>query len=150
MTTVVDYRPPRIAQALVLAAVALNWLTPMHNWLLWQNGWVGTVLGVCGCVVMIAAWCQFRMDGVAICPTAHSSRLITYGIYGVTRNPMYLGMSAMLLGLAAVVGTLPFYLCALVFFSIMHWRFCPFEETKLTQAFGSGFIDYARRVRRWL
>jgi protein-S-isoprenylcysteine O-methyltransferase Ste14 len=149
-TIIIDYRPPRIAQLLVLAAVLLNWLTPMRDWLLWQNLWVGLVLVGAGFVVMIVAWHQFRLDDVAICPTAPTARLITHGIYGYSRNPMYLGMSAMLLGLAVIVGTVPFYLCAVAFFAVMHRRFCPFEETKLERSFGRDFVAYSRRVRRWL
>jgi protein-S-isoprenylcysteine O-methyltransferase Ste14 len=41
---------------------------------------------------------------------------VTHGIYRVTRNPMYLGLSLMMLGVAAGQGTWPFYLATVVFF----------------------------------
>jgi protein-S-isoprenylcysteine O-methyltransferase Ste14 len=63
---------------------------------------------------------------------------------------MYLGMMTMLFGLALTLGTLPFYAVAVSFFLIIETTFCPYEEAKLTTAFGESFSRYATRVRRWL
>jgi protein-S-isoprenylcysteine O-methyltransferase Ste14 len=48
------------------------------------------------------------------------------------------------------MGTPPFYLSAIAFFGVMNRIFCPYEENKLTAAFGEDYRSYAKRVRRWL
>jgi len=147
---IIHFRPPRIAMALVLLAAVLHLLVAtgyFHVYSSWQAG--GAVFAL-GFAIMIGAWWQFRAHQVAICPTAPTARLITGGLYRWSRNPMYLGMVAMLLGLALVIGTVPFYAAALLLALIMDRHFCTYEEQKLRDAFGDEFSRYAARVRRWL
>lgn len=99
---------------------------------------------------MMRAWWQFRVKKIAICPTDKTDDLITDGIYHLTRNPMYLGITMMLFGLGAWVGTAPFFAAATGFFVVMNGVFCPYEEAKLTVAFGHNYEQYAAHVRRWL
>jgi protein-S-isoprenylcysteine O-methyltransferase Ste14 len=146
----IDYRPPKIAQLLVAIAVLLHWLTPLRQTMIYSNSAIGIVLGVAGFASMIWGWWLFRQFDTPICPTARAERLITSGIYRITRNPMYLGMVAMLAALALAVGTLPFYLVAGIYFAVIDRAFCPYEEARLTQRFGDAYLSYKQRVRRWL
>ena len=75
--------------------------------------------------------------------------LLSRDVYGFTRNPMYLGIVMMVLGIAVTVGTAPFYAAAAVLFGIFNFVFCPYKEQRLCAAF-PGFAAYAARVRRWL
>lgn len=113
------------------------------------RSWAPAV-GIAGFCVMLQAWWQFKQADVAICPTEKTAELITDGIYRFTRNPMYLGMVMMLVGVAMFVGTLPFYVAAGTLFAILNFVFCPYEETKLAGTFGNRFEQYRNRVRRWL
>lgn len=70
--------------------------------------------------------------------------------YRPPRNPMYLGIVLMLLGLSLTVGTLPFYLATVLFALIIDRHFCRYEEQKLRDTFAVEFDEYAARVRRWL
>jgi len=108
------------------------------------------VLAASGFLLMLRAWWLFRVHGTAICPTAHTTALITNDIYRLTRNPMYLGIVLMLLGTALVSGGLFFYLATMSFFLIINFVFCQYEETKLIGLFGQEFARYRQRVRRWL
>jgi protein-S-isoprenylcysteine O-methyltransferase Ste14 len=99
---------------------------------------------------MMWAWWQFKEHKVAICPTDETDYLITDGVYRLTRNPMYLGMILMLFAIAVFVGTLPFYVAAFLFFTIINWVFCPYEEDKLTRVFRQDYADYRTQVRRWI
>jgi protein-S-isoprenylcysteine O-methyltransferase Ste14 len=103
-----------------------------------------------GFAIMMWGWWLFKIHATAVCPTVASKQLVTEGIYRVTRNPMYLGLIMMLLAIALGVGTLPFYLVTVVYFFIINNVFCPYEEHKLTQAFGERYSLYRDRVRRWL
>lgn len=147
---IIDYRPPRIAQFLIIAASILHWLTPLNHVYVYANSVVGIVLGIAGFCIMIWGWWLFKRFNTAICPTAMSSFLVTTGIYRLTRNPMYLGMITMLLALAIEVGTLPFYAAAASYFVIINAVFCPYEEQKLMNIFGEDYSIYKKRVGRWI
>lgn len=145
-----EYRPPRIAMALIMAATAGHFLLPLRPVYLYSSTIVAISIGLGGFIVMMWAWWQFKEQEVAICPTDATDHLITDGIYRFTRNPMYLGMIMMLFGIAVFLGSLPFYLAAAAYFAIINWAFCPFEEEKLARAFEQEYQNYRSRVRRWL
>jgi len=144
-----EFKPPRIAQFLVAVAVLLHWASPLRLEL-FANSVLGSMLIAIGFCTMTAGWWLFKKQRTAICPTDKPSSLVVSGIYTITRNPMYLGIFAMLLGLAMIVGSLPFYTAALAYFVVMDTVFCPYEEDSLLRTFGDEFLRYKARVRRWL
>jgi protein-S-isoprenylcysteine O-methyltransferase Ste14 len=147
---ILEYRPPRIAMALLLVAGLIQVLAPIQGLHLFSSPLLAATLGAGGFVVMMWAWWQFQRNKVAICPTEKTDYLITDGIYRYTRNPMYLGMIAMLLGVATFFGTLPYYAVVVAYFAIIDRSFCPYEEDKLSITFGNDYEKYRSRVRRWI
>ena len=145
-----QYKPPRVALSLLLGAAAVQAFLPQSTAGLGPLPAAGAVLGLLGCAVMLRAWWLFKRAETAICPAARTTALVTDDVFRLTRNPMYLGMVLMLLGIALGSGGLAFYLAALVFFLIIDSVFCPFEEQKLGSAFGGKYSEYAAQVRRWL
>jgi len=148
--SLVGYRPPRIAFAMLALAAALHWTLPRADSAVLTAPWSGAVLLVAGFAIMMWAWWLFQRHAVAVCPTAPTDRLLTLGIYALTRNPMYVGMIAMMLGVALYVGTLPFYVATLSYFVFIDRIYCRYEEQKLEAAFGDEYGRYRARVRRWL
>lgn len=149
-TPLVAYRPPRIAFVMLALAAVLHLALPHADTVAFTAPRVAPALFIVGFATMISAWWLFRRHAVAICPTAPTARLLTGGIYALTRNPMYLGMVLMMLGLALYFGTLPFYVAALAYFIVIDRVFCKYEEEKLEAAFGDEYRGYRTRVRRWL
>lgn len=143
----VRLRPPRIAMSLVAAAAALHLLFPFT--VLPPSSVGGLLVGTTGFSLMMRAWWLFRRSETAICPTDRASVLLTGDVYGFTRNPMYLGMVTIVLGIAMAVGSAPFYAAAVVLFGILDLVFCPYEEKRLRAAF-PGYAAYTARVRRWI
>lgn len=144
-----EFRPPKIAQFLVAVAVVLHWAIPLRLEL-FSNSVLGSVVIAAGFYAMMAGWWLFKKHRTVICPTGSPSSLVVGGIYRITRNPMYLGMFAMLLGLAVIVGSIPFYTAAIAYLLVMDVVFCPYEEEKLLRLFGDDFLRYRTKVRRWL
>jgi protein-S-isoprenylcysteine O-methyltransferase Ste14 len=139
---IVALRPPRIAMSLVAAAAAAHLLFPLVVLPPSVSG--GMLLGTAGFALMIRAWWLFRRVG-----THDATTLLTGDVYGFTRNPMYLGIVAITLGVAMSFGTAPFYLAAALLFAVLNFVFCPYEEQRLRRAFPD-FDAYAARVRRWI
>jgi len=146
----VEYRPPRIAMFLLGVASIFHMLLPIRSFLIPSSAAVAAVLFLIGFAIMIFAWWQFKKRAIAICPTETTQHLITSGIYRYSRNPMYLGMSLMLAGIAAFAGAVPFYVATAAFFFAIDRVFCPFEEQKLSIEFGDGYDRYRSNVRRWI
>lgn len=146
----IDLRPPRIALSLTVTASFSTLFDRMGPPLPCAPLWAGVVVMAAGFSLTLWSWRLFKIARIALCPGAETTRMMTRGPYRFTRNPMYLGMFLILLGTALCAGTLPFYLSAAVFFLIMHFRFCPYEEAKLAASFGKEYTDYSARVRRWI
>ena len=79
-----------------------------------------------------------------------AQRLVVTGLYRFTRNPMYLGMTLVLLGTAITVGAFSSLFVPPVFMAVIEYRFIRPEEAMLREQFGEQFDSYCRNVRRWI
>jgi protein-S-isoprenylcysteine O-methyltransferase Ste14 len=97
------------------------------------------------------AFVLFRREDTEIDPTSPTNRkLVTRGPYQFTRNPMYLGLVTLSLGIAVWIGAWPMFMAPLAVFATVNWVHIPFEETKMRRQFGAAYDDYVARVRRWV
>lgn len=112
-------------------------------------GWAAIVLGL---ALNLAPKRHFHRAGTTVNPLRPdaSTALVQSGLHRISRNPMYLGHAVILLGVAVVLGNaaalgaVPLYMAYVTRFQILP------EERALQARFGAGYLDYARRVRRWL
>ncbi len=108
----------------------------------------GMVLGI---TMAVAAVILFRREGTELNPTSTANRkLVTSGPFRLTRNPMYLALVIVALGVAFWVGAWPMFLAPIAIFATANWVHIPFEEQKMRRQFGEAFDAYARKVRRWI
>ncbi len=142
--------PPLIA--LALASVALG-----GHYALWGAtapwggaGAAGALLAAAGWVWVLWAVALLRAAGTPIRPTATPLQLIEEGPYRVSRNPMYLGIGALLLGAALGLGAPLLALAALLYGAIVNAVHVPHEEVQMARRFGGWWRDYAGCTRRWL
>lgn len=63
---------------------------------------------------------------------------------------MYLGMIVCLIGVAFVLGSLSPFIGPLGFFLLANHGYVPLEEKAMAKKFGSAYVNYKRRVSRWL
>ncbi len=92
----------------------------------------------------------FGRHHTGLLPTQATHALIQEGPYRLSRNPLYVGMLALYLGLALLAPT--FWGLALLpaAFMLILWGAIRPEERFLHERFGATYDDYAQRVRRWL
>jgi protein-S-isoprenylcysteine O-methyltransferase Ste14 len=76
--------------------------------------------------------------------------LVTEGFFRYSRNPMYLGAVTIGLGLATLLGSLVSFIIIAVFFLLLYFLYIPNEETQLKTIFGKEYVDYMKRVRKWI
>jgi protein-S-isoprenylcysteine O-methyltransferase Ste14 len=109
----------------------------------------------CALVLLFAGWngwslWLFGRHETGLLPGQATNDMIEEGPYRLSRNPLYVGMLALYLGLALLVPTF----WGLVLFPaavlLVLWGAIRPEERFLHERFGAPYDDYTRRVRRWL
>jgi protein-S-isoprenylcysteine O-methyltransferase Ste14 len=118
----------------------------------WQRQqWLGFALGLLGASILV--WCiyAFARDGKGtLSPADPARRLVLRGMYRYVRNPMYVGVVTVLLAEAIFFASLPLLgYAAVVFFGFnlfIHFH----EEPYLRKHFGAEYVDYCKKVGRWL
>lgn len=92
----------------------------------------------------------FRRARTPIDPYTPSQALATDGPYRLTRNPAYLGMALTCAGIALVSNSLWALVPLPVAIAIIDRGVIAREERYLERRFGTPYVDYKRRVRRWI
>jgi protein-S-isoprenylcysteine O-methyltransferase Ste14 len=110
----------------------------------------GIIPLVLGIVLNLVADRSFKKKKTTVKPLEESTALITDGVFRLSRHPMYLGFVLILLGIAALMGSLTPYVIVFGFAVFMHIVFIKFEEKKLEETFGEAWLRYKRKVRQWI
>jgi protein-S-isoprenylcysteine O-methyltransferase Ste14 len=146
--------PPPLLFLIPLAAGAI-----LRRWWdleLLQPPWkiFGSMAGwaLIGFWAVLTGWAMitFSRHRTAIYPNRPASRLVTSGPYRLTRNPMYVSLSALYIGVSLLMNNG----WPLLFFPLVPWSVYLLvirnEERYLAAAFGIEYEDYRAAVRRWL
>jgi protein-S-isoprenylcysteine O-methyltransferase Ste14 len=111
---------------------------------------LGVAAMAIGLTVMFWGLLTFMRFRTSVIPDRPARTLVVSGPYRLSRNPMYLGLTSLYIGLALAINAawplvlLPVVLILLTTMVIVH------EERHLREVFGSSYEDYCRRVRRWI
>jgi protein-S-isoprenylcysteine O-methyltransferase Ste14 len=112
--------------------------------------WLGWALVALGLVVLFWALFTFRAARTSVLPHRPARVVVEAGPYRFSRNPMYVGLGLLYLGLALWLDRLwPVLLLPLVY-GLLWALVVRREERYLEAAFGEGYAAYRRRVRRWV
>jgi protein-S-isoprenylcysteine O-methyltransferase Ste14 len=142
--------PPVYFLGAIILSIALHFLFPLRQ--IFDYPWrlVGFLPLVAGIVLNLLADQDFKKHKTTVKPFQKSSALVTAGVFGISRNPMYLGMTLILLGIASLLGSTAPFMVALLFPLLMDRSFIDVEEEMLEDTFGTQFREYRERVRRWI
>lgn len=110
----------------------------------------GIALLIAGLALDVWAAGLFSRAGTTVKPLEPSSALVTRGPFRLSRNPMYLGMVVALVGLAMVLGSLAPFAVVPAFALLIEHRFIRREEAMLESTFGTAYVEYRSKVRRWI
>jgi protein-S-isoprenylcysteine O-methyltransferase Ste14 len=145
--------PPPIQFALTfLVAVGVDRFHPWRPaWLAMPAAhWAGFALLVAGCALAASAAGRFVLRGTTLHPTGEPSRLVVNGAHAWSRNPMYVSLTVVYVGLALALGRAWPLILVILPWASMNFVTIPFEEARLREIFGEDYGDYCRRVRRWI
>jgi protein-S-isoprenylcysteine O-methyltransferase Ste14 len=107
-----------------------------------------------GVLIGLGEW--IRLAGVAAAGTVTRrrsrdvQRLVTYGIFQLVRNPLYVGNFLIWMGFVVISGVMWFLPVAIVLFAIEYTLIVSYEEGVLESIFGQEYLDYKQTTPRWI
>lgn len=78
------------------------------------------------------------------------TELVTEGIYGISRNPAFLGFDLVYIGILLMFFNLGLFLISAFAILMLHLQIINVEEDFLISAFGEKYVDYKKHVRRYV
>lgn len=142
-------KPPHYFFFCLILSAAFYSFFPSFNLIEYPWTLIGLVFFIKGGAWVLIAWKAFRKHKTTR-SFEKSSYLVKDSLYRYSRNPMYLGAITILLGISVFSGNLISLVSALLFFLIINFMFIPFEEEKAEREFGLEYLEYKKKVRRWL
>ena len=141
---------PPVYLVMILALMWLmNQYLPLYQHTHLPAAYSGIILVFCGIAIAAVSARMFKLAGTGLEPFDEATALVTGGFFRYTRNPMYMGMFLMLIGVAVLLGSVGALLPVPVFMLIIRNNFVLGEERFLETAFGQRYLDYKSGVRRW-
>jgi protein-S-isoprenylcysteine O-methyltransferase Ste14 len=142
--------PPVYLLLTLVAMTGFHFLLPIARFIPEPFSYAGIALIALGVSIAGAAAAAFGKAGTPIIPFEKSTALVTGGFYRFTRNPMYLGLIALLIGAALLFGSVGSLIPIPFFVLIIEFGFIRGEERFLQHIFGDEYLSYKGKVRRWL
>ena len=136
-------------------AVAMAWAISVVQPPSWAVGGpvmqlAGGLFVGAGLVLILLAAVEMRKWRTTIVPHQEASHLVTSGIFSRSRNPIYLGDTLILAGLALRWEAPVALLLVPLFMLTITQRFILAEEDRLRRSFRAEFARYCQKTRRWL
>jgi protein-S-isoprenylcysteine O-methyltransferase Ste14 len=142
--------PPTYLLIALAAMPILHFLVPILKIFPFPWNTLGILFLFSGVALNLISDRRFHQVGTTVKPFETSSTLITNGVFRLSRNPMYLGFALLLGGVAIFLGSLSALIVLPIFAVLIEKNFIIREEKSLEKTFGQVYLDYKRKVRRWI
>ena len=146
----VRLHPPIIYAISILAGIGLNNFWPQAMPYGLHNRAYGVMLIVIA--LLLAGWSlyEFHKADTDVRPDKPDSALLVSGPYRFTRNPLYIVLILVQLTVAIWLDNLWVALLVILSIIVISRYAIAREEHYLETLFGQQYLDYKKRVRRWL
>lgn len=141
--------PPHVAIGSLIVVIFLHYFFPTP-FIQQPFNYFGILLFVIGLLLLFWSFGSFKKRETPILPGQKPTALVIEGPYKFTRNPMYLGVTTALIGIAIYLGDALAFLSPILFFAVVSIKFIPREEKLMENLFGKKYLDYKNQVRRWI
>ena len=145
------FPPPLVALLLIAVGLGIHFAVPA---LLLPEGWIQFVVAaplvVAGAALAAGSVKRFDIAGTDERYAEPTSAIVRDGPYALTRNPMFLGLVVLHLGLVVAVNAAWALIGVPVLIFYLRYGVISREERFLEQRFGDEYANYKRRVPRWI
>ena len=139
--------PPVILLASIVLQIILLFSFPISVDL---SSLLGLILILSGISLVFVSFRFMRKMKTTFIPDGTPEVLISSGPFKFSRNPIYLGMLTVLVGVAFLMSSLSAIIIAFVFGIIINFTWIAHEEKKLHELFSEDWENYSSKVRRWI
>lgn len=125
----------------------------VHRLLIFQNDkwrWIGLVVALFGIALVAIGRRTMVKHGTNVNPTQPTTAIVETGPFRFTRNPLYVGLTLLYVGLSLLLNTWWSLFLLVPVWIVMHFFVVRREEAYLERKFGDTYLNYRRRVRRYL
>jgi len=143
-------RPPLIYAAALLVALLLRWIRPWPILPPRLVPWIGLALVALGLAIAIPGRLALKSAGTNVNPSKPTTAIVTRGPYRFTRNPLYIALTCLYVGLTLAFDTGWGLVLLVPVLATMHFGVVLREERYLEGKFGEEYRQYRGRVRRYL
>lgn len=143
-------RPPLLYGAAFIVVLVFRWFWPMPIYAQAVALWPGLALVALGAGTAIWGRRTMQAAGTNINPALPAKAIVTSGPFRFSRNPLYLSLSLIYLGLTLAFNTWWGIVVLLPLLAVMHRGVVLREERYLEQKFGDSYRQYRSKVRRYL
>jgi protein-S-isoprenylcysteine O-methyltransferase Ste14 len=142
--------PPTYFLIAIILMVILHLAVPVYQLLTLPWRLLGLIPMVVGIAMPLLADRAFKKHNTTVKPFEASTALVTTGVFAISRNPMYLGLSLILLGIALLLGSAAPLAVVVLFPVLLDRRFVAAEQRMLQATFGERYQQYRQQVRKWI
>ena len=139
--------PPVILLASIVLQIILLFSFPISVDL---SSLLGLILILSGISLVFVSFRFMRKMKTTFIPDGTPEVLISSGPFKFSRNPIYLGMLTILVGVAFLMSSLSAIIIAFMFGIIINFTWIAHEEKKLHELFSEDWENYSSKVRRWI
>ena len=144
------FLPPTHFFIYLILSALLHYILPIVEIIKYPFNWLGFLFFLFGGILNIWPDQLFKKYKTTVKPDEKPLSLIQTGPFRISRNPMYLGMALLLIGIGFVLGSVTSFAGFIIFVMAMEISFIPQEEKMLAEQFGEEFESYKKKVRRWI
>jgi len=145
--------PPLLALAAVVLGLLLDYLAPVHLLAVLLSWGTRIILGLeliaGGLALVIIARRTFLAAGTHVEPWKPSNAIVTTGVFAWLRNPMYVGGTVALIGLAILLAADWLVVTTVILALVLHFGVVKREERYLEAKFGDAYRQYRNAVPRY-
>ena len=110
---------------------------------------IGSLMIVLALIILVKASRAIKKHKTTIFPDGIPSFLVEEGIFQLSRNPIYLAMIIVMIGISIVCQNIAGFVFPIIFYSWINKRWIFEEERNLKKAFGKKYLNYCTKVPRW-
>ena len=143
------YIPPTLIVYCILSMILLYIVVPQYNLMLFPYNLIGLGISFSGFMLMGKARDLFKKYQTTL-KIEKSNQLIREGMFSKTRNPMYVGMFILVFGFSIFSTNLISLVLPFVFLLLLRLIFVSKEERLMYDSFREEYVEYKKKVRRWI
>jgi len=142
--------PPLLYLLVLSTGIIVSYFFPQHfiNFSIAMP--IGIIFSITGITTLILAATLFRKNKNPVNPSGSTQLIICSGIYKYTRNPMYLSLTLIFIGISIITNSWFSFVLLLPLLLICQKGIIEREEKYLTRKFGDEYLKYKAKVRRWI